>query len=553
MKIKNLLKKLLFMIALCTPLLLSAQVDTRGTDFWLAFGNNGNNAAPTSVDLQIRVVADQATTGTIHFTELGTSIPFSIPAGGVFTHVLNNDQKTAVYSRDAGTSSKTARIQTNNPVTVFALNQLSLFTDATNVLPVQTLGTEYFQVQHVSNSVTWSGGYLMIAIEDNTQIVHGGTSITLNAGQVHYFRTMPDLTGTHIISDKPIAFFSVQTTMIHTPGADHLFQQLAPVNTWGRDFIVPVTLRGVERVRIVASQNGTNITQTGGTLITTTGGQTTLSNLNVGQWVELEITLANNGAFIQSNHPIAVCVFMVSNVHPGITNDFGQGDPAMAWIPPIEQTARQGLIAPFVPQGTTVINRHYATIVTPTATKDNTTMRIGTGEAQPLSGGVWNHNAASGMSFYNVELTNPTASYIFTNLAGLFIMGYGLATGSESYHYLAASAMRILDVAFYANNIHNQDLETNPFGVSGINFRAEVQGDISTSPNHIRWFIDGVEDVSLRDQLTWNRNLPNGTYLIVLEVLMDDNITVRQVEGTLTIAIPFIKVNPHVKKRLIEE
>jgi len=527
---------------------LYAQVDTRGTDFWVSFGNNGNNAASTAVDLQIRVVADQATTGTIYFTELSVAVPFSIPAGGVFTHVLNANQRDAVYGMNAGTSSKTARIQTNHPVTVFALNQIFHFTDATNLLPVQTLGTEYYQIQHIQTSTARRAGYIIIATEDNTQIAHRGTNITLNAGEVYHYYSDIDLTGTRITSNRPIAFFTTQTTSLSGSSYDHLFQQLAPVNTWGRDFMVPVTLRGIERVRILASQDGTDITQVGGTLITTTGGQTTLNNLNAGQWVELQITRATNGAFIQSNYPIAVCAFMLNNAFSGIDNSFGQGDPAIAWIPPIEQTVNQGLIAPFVPQGSTQLNRHFAIIVTPTATKDNTTMRIGGGAEEPLSGGIWNNNAASGMSFYNMELLNPIASYTFTNFAGLFIMGYGLAASSESYYYMAASSMRTLNASFFANGVHNQDLATNPFAVNEINFSATVQGDVSTSPGHIKWFIDGIEDVSLRDQLTWSRNLPNGSYLIVMEVLMNDDITTRRVEGTLTIAIPFIKVNPHVRK-----
>ena len=47
-----------------------------------------------------------------------------------------------------------------------------------------------------------------------------------------------------------------------------LFQQLAPINTWDKTFFVPVTIHQSNRVRIMASQNNTNIIQIGGTLLT---------------------------------------------------------------------------------------------------------------------------------------------------------------------------------------------------------------------------------------------------------------------------------------------
>jgi len=537
---------------------LYAQFDSRGAEFWLTFGRNWRAASVDAVNLQIRIVGgEHAATGTIYFTALGTSLPFSVGAGQIYTHNLTLAQRQAVYHDNASSTitNRSIRITSTASVAVYALNQHSWSADATNLLPTPILGTEYFHMSYMSNVSTSRDAYAVIAIEDATRVYHNGTLMaTLNAGQVYFHRAdaFIDMTGTHITSNKPIAFFAMNEGVNIPNGvsaSDNLFQQLAPVNTWGTNFFAPVSHRGADRVRIIASQDGTDITQVGGILPVTvpTGSQNRLSNLNAGEWVELEITSNNNGAFISANNPIGVCVYLTGSTYTMPR----EGDPSQAWLPALEQTVRTALLAPFIPLGNTQLVRHYALVVTPTATKNNTTIRIGTGTEQPLSGGTW-HDHSSGWSYYVMRLVVATQSYTFSNMAGLFVLGYGVGN-DESYYFLSASAFRTLDAAFYANDIHNQDLVVTPSNTSQINFRAEMQGDISTQPGHIRWFVNGVEQVSAIDQLTWSTNLPNGTYEIVMRILLDDNFTTREIEGTLIVAIPTIRVNPHVKKRIIED
>ncbi|MDR2409980.1 MAG: hypothetical protein LBE13_17965, partial [Bacteroidales bacterium] len=70
---------IIFIIALFMLCSLSiyAQKDTRGTEFWLAFGWNARHSYD-SVNLQVRIASgNQATTGNIYFTHLNDSVPFS--------------------------------------------------------------------------------------------------------------------------------------------------------------------------------------------------------------------------------------------------------------------------------------------------------------------------------------------------------------------------------------------------------------------------------------------------------------------------------------------
>ena len=442
---KNLIK--IFIIALClfsVHRLDAQEVTTRGTDFWLTFGNNLRKS-PSEVGLQIRVVSgDVATSGTITFTELGTSITFSVAANNVYTYNINSQRNAVYHDNSLQTTNKSVRIRTTEPVSVYALNQGLNTTDATNILPSHALGTDYYHISYEPGFE--KDAYSVIATQNTTRVyLNGALTTTLSAGQV-YYRVAAlgvDMTGAHITTDKPAAFFAMnQGAYICTGASDMLFQQLPPVPTWGKRFFVPVSIKNRDRVRIMVSQNGTNITQiVGGTVQSVTGGQTTLTGRNAGQWVELEVSSANNGCYIEADKPIGVCTYLTgSNYNAPSTFS----DPAQAWLSALEQTTTLARIAPFIPPAASSITNHYAVVITPTATKNNTTLSTNGGAFVPLSGGTWTDHSSS-YSFYTLPLSTVTVTvpYEFTNPAGLIIMCYGMGK-DESYYYLAGSAMRDL-------------------------------------------------------------------------------------------------------------
>jgi hypothetical protein len=133
------MKKIIQILTACMlcSLSLQAQVDTKGTDFWLTFGEN-TIGTDSSIDMQLRIVGgSQASTVTIYFTDLGISKPFSVGANQVYTDTLTLTEKRAVYnSIHTGISNRSIHITATEPITVYALNQLLYSTDATNVLPI---------------------------------------------------------------------------------------------------------------------------------------------------------------------------------------------------------------------------------------------------------------------------------------------------------------------------------------------------------------------------------------------------------------------------------
>jgi hypothetical protein len=275
---------------------------------------------------------------------------------------------------------------------------------------------------------------------------------------------------------------------------------------------------------VVASQDNTNIIQIGGILKSVQGSQMNLTNLMAGQFIELEVSLNNNGCYIQSNKPIGVCSYLTGSQYNEPYMGVRISDPAQCWLPSIEQTVADALIAPFIPDGVTKLTDHYALIITPANAKNNTKVSIGGGTATVLSGGIWRDNAAAGMSFYTLPLSYPNASYYFTNSAGLIILCYGVGP-DESYYYLAYSAMRNLDAVFYGNDIHYQNLPDTVFCINDIVFRADIS-QTNTEIESLQWYINEVEEVSVRDQITWNKNLPAGKYDIKMVLHSVDKDTI---------------------------
>ncbi|MBK5719723.1 T9SS sorting signal type C domain-containing protein [Dysgonomonas sp. Marseille-P4677] len=536
------MKKILYILTLFVAFfsldaISQGQVTTQGKEFYVAFGKNfTHEASSSSLDLQIRIVATNAATVTLTFTELGTSEVVNIAEGSVYTRPLTTTEKKAVYSSVTGKNSKSLHISSNEYISVFALNQAQASTDATNVLPINNLGTSYFHLSYKSIGGT-GDGYTLIGSEDNTQVYENGILLTtLNRGEVYsYYVSSSDLTGTHITSDKPIAYFTTNSCVnipIGYTACDCLYQQLASESTWGSTFLVPVTSQGVERIRVLASQNGTTITYQGGTLRTDIG-KGSLS-LNAGEFAEIEVRTVDKGCYIVADKPVAVGSFLT-----GVDYVVGSlGDPAFAWVPPVEQTVGQVAIAPFIPSGTTNLTNHYALIVAKTLDKNETKMGIGADPNSDLVGGTWIDHP-SGYSFYSFQMTSRTDTYTFANPGGLTVMGYGVGN-VESYYYLAASSSRKLDAYYSINDTHYQDYNgqvfcngtAGPYAIKGV-----VQYPISGNPGDIRWLINGVEEVSAQDQLAWTLNSITPNIPVTITMRVKNNVgEVEDLSTTFTVS-----------------
>jgi len=447
------------------------ETSTKGTDFWVSFGNNFNSA---NVLLALKISAEESTDVTLNFTHDGSTTTYPVGNNSLITIDLSSvkdlgDKRNAVYlsSTAAGTYDNSLHITSVKPVSVYAFNTSVATSDATGVLPADAWGNDYYRLSYAA----FSGFFdfeMIIANQDNTNIFLNSIPIaTLNKGQT-YVNTLAsgDMTGRHITSDKPVAYFTHSTITKIPMGRDYgdiLFEQMMPVNRWGNRFLVPNAPEGANdknnHIRIIASEAGTTVNYWGAASFDVTGGQsgfTSGSKLNAGQWVELEISGSNNVAcYISADKPVGVAAYMVGSNNTENPN----GDPSIAWIPPLNQSIQSSIIAPFMfPFGVqndqtnfdglySGSNKqgnvsHYMIIIAPTDKKDQTVVN---GTAIPSAG--WIDNQESGYSYYYWYFDNVAdLNNIFkiANSDGVIVLCGGV-TQVESYYYNAGSGTCIIN------------------------------------------------------------------------------------------------------------
>jgi gliding motility-associated-like protein len=486
------------------------QLTTQGKDFWLTFGSN-NGEYSSQVSLQVRIIAMKDVNVTFTFTATGVTQTIFLAAGTVYTKALTESEKDAVYLSYSGISKRSLHIESDENIAVYAINLLKHTSDATAIFPVPAYGQSYYNLSYKDN-VGGSMAIAVLAIEDNTVVLENGIAYaTLNRGETLAAYGMSGVR--HLTTNKPVAYFTINPcTEIVTLACDCLYEQLLPETSWGLAYMIPVTIRGAERVRVYASQDNTTIKHTGGKII-----EGSLI-LNRREYLELEISRSEAGCYIEADKPVAVTSFLTGTLHASL--DYKDGDPAIAWIPAIHQFVKETTIAPFIAAGSSVLKEHHILVVTKTGGKRLTEVRVGKGEYAPLTGGTWLDHP-SGYSFYSMPLSMADVSYSFRNPSKLIVLGYGLGL-AESYYYLAGASLGRLKPSFYVNGIYHQDVEAKTFCDGKIEVIADVSYDMYPEAGHLRWFINEVEDLDIRDKFAWTANFDEGRYQISM-ISKDDN------------------------------
>ena len=216
---------------------LFAQNSTQGKEFWLSFMRNGYQYNGTNwVETQVMVSAKRACSGTISNPRTSWSMTFEV--GNESVVVLQIPLDEGYNTNNEGYPSNFGlELTATDTISVYTANCATNSFDATFVLPVESLGSDYI-VQCDSQSKTQSSfgdqetsAFLIVATEDNTQIDiipsettldghSAGTtySVSLDKGQTYFMRSnnsssSRDFSGTKISArdSKKIAVFNGNT------------------------------------------------------------------------------------------------------------------------------------------------------------------------------------------------------------------------------------------------------------------------------------------------------------------------------------------------------
>ena len=434
---------------------------TEGTDFWFGFmeGRNYNNNVHY---IEITLTASQATNFKIF---IGKS---TNPLTGVPEFVNTNEsvQIRIPLAQGEATGSETIQergihLIAENPVNVYALNWDRNSADVAVIYPVLSLGNQYLTMCYtpfVDSDPTHgrNSEFLIVASEDNTSVnitpsvvtdagkAAGVTfNVILNKGEVYQVQSLNrrnlvgqgDLSGSYIESDKPVAVYSGNFSTIIPAvdgmgGFDHLFEQIPPLKTWGREyFAVPLKTRRADRYRIMASEDSTTV------MI----GATKYFIATRGDYIE-KILDYNQPSRIYADKPIMVAQFSQSNGADSYYTG-GDGDPFMIILSPVSQSKNE---ATFVAYNSAQIRDYYINLVTLTSEIHNIELDetiIGSNLFKPFEG--------SDYSYAQIELYDGTHTLKNLNpdrgfLA--YVYGYG---GYESYGYgVGFNLDLILDLGF---------------------------------------------------------------------------------------------------------
>lgn len=378
------------------------------------------------------------------------------------------------------------KITTTVDCSVFAGNRLPQSFDAANILPITALQMDYLTQDYPGyDHENKGGGYpvtTILATEDHTRVTilpssavlnSTGTAPitkTLNAGQVLYLTgdNRATLSGTSVTSDKKIAVFTgVNNTDVPGPvsARDHLYEQNMPTDYWGTHFVVTRSMKkDANRIRVTASNNGTEIILDGMSLTTINAGETYEFELceEVMRTEEgytkasaegrgTEYYLDGEAHYLETSCPCAVYSYDVSENYYIKKNGTSErdpnsaGDPAMVWISPLEQQLSK---VTFGVMNTDQTPTHYVNIITPTEGAASLAVReikmnggqvvYGNNLVQPTD--VKPVPAKPEYSYARIKLMdNAESVYTITSDIGFIAHVYG-SGNKESYAYSCGSA-----------------------------------------------------------------------------------------------------------------
>ena len=365
---------------------------SKGNEFVLGFMGNSRIAPVDSARVALFVTTDDP--GPVEFTVeyLGRTGTFEARRGRttITDMPVSENMAEDIRIRTEGERNKGVHVKatcSTSLLTVYGINDARVSTDAFLALPCHrypVVQYKYFVFSTFTelSTGTFQSRFLIVPCEDDTRVTLQPTQliqadpdltgqtvpqpipaghqldITMNRLQTAQFNSADDLTGTIVMSNKPISVF-VGHECGQIPGdvtgCDHLVEQVPPDATWGTQFFTaPLDVReSGERYRVGTVSDNNQVTVT-----CTLEGQRT-PHLQMTRTLQSQLgqnyfefdTIGDNTNGVTPSYRRDFCciettkpaiVMMYSKGHSvdeiilqGINGT--QGDPFMLLVPPVSQ------------------------------------------------------------------------------------------------------------------------------------------------------------------------------------------------------------------------
>ena len=265
----------------------------------------------------------------------------------VILNLPRSIQVSSVYHQNNGIYLTTS----SDNVTVIGQNLYTYSSDSFFALPLIELGDEYvyygisvsrFHSNNVNSSIlivgTENNTMMKLTVTQSVNIGVGNNITTLTPGieysfvinrlQTVYIGSPEDLSGTKIVTNKPVSVFSGHqcgNVPWDIGACDHLIEQIPPTALWGKVFyITPLANKTSYTIKTLAAYNSTTI--------------------NVYCNNTMESYTINEGEFINTTSQINEYCAIYSNkellvvqLSHGGQEDNGNGDPMMTLVPATNQ------------------------------------------------------------------------------------------------------------------------------------------------------------------------------------------------------------------------
>lgn len=507
---------------LCTLSAYGQTKSNKGTEFWLGYMNHieGEDAG-----MSIYITSDSNTSGTVSIPGQNWSTNFTVTANNLT--VVNIPPSNAYLDCSDCIEAKGVRVTSQEKVIVYSHHYEGNKSDATLVLPVTTLGKEYYLMAYDQRSPSNSGRstFAIVAVKDDTKINitpscdlrsrTGGTlsegntyQIELDRGEVYQAQGRSgsaeyDITGTKIEVIDTGATANCRTIAVYSGSSyatvgqcggwginsgDNLYEQMFPINSWGKQFVL-VPARGRnngDNFRILARDDNTQITEYTGV------GAPNVYYLDEGEYQD--INDIENVRTIFSSHPVMVAQFQKTAKCDGGFNRVG--DPSMTIVNPLEQTLNNITLysSEFYD-----IDNHYINVVIPSYAKNSFT----------IDGNSVTWTSVPQFPNYSyTQLSVSKGNHRLKANIGFVAIAYGEGN-YESYGYAAGANVKDLRAQASLLNSTQGNVSSNCVGRE-----TRFKGEAEYTVTKWEWFFgDGTKDTVQNPRHTYQ---DTGVYQVKL-------------------------------------
>ena len=303
-------------------------LESHSSEFLVAFGRNDIDGVDSAtLSLFISAIEPDPVLVTVTTLRGFNFTGFATNNEALSIEIPNTFQVISSSERDKGIL---VRAEDQRSIVVYGLNYNTVTSDAFLSLPCDRLPVDHYEYYGVSYSAGGNGEsyFVIVGCEDRTVFQIGSETVELNKMGT-YFWESNTLTGTRIVSDKPlVVYVGHQCTDIpsFSQYCDHIIEQVPPTAFWGTNFMSAsyAGRNSGDLYRILASQDKTTVN------FTCTSSNTEIPLITAGSWHEVT-TPDDTFCYISSDKPLFVMQFGLGNSYDNI------GDPFMMMIIPVEQ------------------------------------------------------------------------------------------------------------------------------------------------------------------------------------------------------------------------